>query len=37
VLAWCRRGPPLAQVRALDVTAAPPDAALASFVRRPTA
>lgn len=37
VLAWCRRGPPLAQVRTLDVTPAAFDAALSSFVRRPTA
>jgi acylphosphatase len=37
VVAWCRRGPPAAQVTTIDETPAPPDSALSGFVHRPTA
>jgi acylphosphatase len=36
IVAWCRRGPPAAQVSAVDVEPASPDAALADFTDRPT-
>jgi len=37
LVAWCRRGPPLARVTGVDVTTAAVDAASDGFERLPTA
>jgi acylphosphatase len=37
VVAWCRRGPPLARVTGVDVATAAADASLDGFERLPTA
>jgi acylphosphatase len=36
VIAWCRRGPPHAEVTAVDVASATPDPAIADFRHRPS-
>jgi acylphosphatase len=37
LVAWCRRGPPLARVTGVDVATPAADASLEGFERRPTA
>ena len=37
LVAWCRRGPPLARVTGVDVATAAADASLERFARLPTA
>jgi acylphosphatase len=37
LVAWCRRGPPLARVAGVDIATAAADASLDGFERLPTA
>ena len=37
LIAWCRRGPPLARVTSVDIATAAADASLDGFERLPTA